>query len=81
MTRPLSERKQNDMFSLLQNGSSVRDVANRLHVSKSSVQRFREKHFPDAKFAIGGRPHKMMSKMERSAIINLTTSQISRPTI
>jgi transposase len=76
MTRPLSERKQNDMLSLLQNGSSVRDVANRLHVSKSSVQRFREKHFPDAKLAVGGRPRKMTSRMERSAVINLTRGKV-----
>jgi transposase len=39
-------------------------------------QVFQEKHFPDAKLIVGGRPRKMTSRIERSVVINLTRGKI-----
>jgi hypothetical protein len=63
MVRPLSQGKQQNLLSLLQKGCSVRGIAKSLHVGKSSVQRLRRKHFPDAKLSVGGRPRKLTSAM------------------
>ena len=77
MVRPLSQGKQQNVLSLLQKGCSVREIAKSLHVGKSSVQRLRRKHFPEAKLSIGGRPCKLTSAMERSCVASVTRGKVS----
>jgi IS30 family transposase len=77
MVRPLSQGKQQNVLSLLQKGCSVREIAKSLHVGKSSVQRLRKKHFPDAKLSVGGRPRKLTSAMERSCVTSVTRGKVS----
>jgi transposase len=55
----------------------VREIANSLHVGKSSVHSLRRKHFPDAKLSIGGRPRKLTSAMERSCVTSVTRGKVS----
>ena len=77
MVRPLSQGKQQNVLSLLQKGCSVREIAKSLHVGKSSVQRLRKKHFPDAELSVGGRPRKLTSAMEWSCVTSVTRGKVS----
>ena len=77
MVRPLSQGKQQNVLSLLQKGCSVREIAKSLQVGKSSVQRLRKKHFPDAKLSVGSRPRKLTSAMERSCVTSVTRGRVS----
>ena len=49
------------------------EIAKSLHVGKSSVQRPRKKHFPNAKLSVGDRPRKLTNAMERSCVTTVVS--------
>lgn len=62
--RKLSVQKRIDIVSALNQGLTVREVAEILGVGKSTVQRICEKECPNITKSKGGRPEKLSPRMK-----------------
>jgi transposase len=75
--RPLSKQIRLDVVSQLQLGKSIRKVADRLGISKSSVQKIRATMLPDLPKSSGGRPAKLSVQAKRHCVKKVTSGKLS----
>jgi transposase len=73
--RPVSDKKRSNVISALQQGLSVRQVAERCGVSKSLVQKIRVQYGPDIPALSPGRPAKLSSQDKRCCIRAVTSGR------
>lgn len=71
--RPLSTDTRDNIISLLQLGFSVRKIANRCRVGKSTVQELRARHVPNLISSPGGRPVKLSDQDKRFCVRAVTS--------
>lgn len=69
----LSVNIKNNALSLLQQGLSVRKVADKCQISKSSVQKLRKKVLPNLCLPSSGRPTKLSAQNKRFCIRAITS--------
>lgn len=74
---PLSKQTQLDVISQLQNGKSIRKIANNLGISKSAVQKIRANQLSDLPKSNGGRPAKLSSQAKRYCVKKITTGNLN----
>jgi transposase len=60
--QPLSDDKVNDIISQLQNGHSVRQIAQHMHVGAATVSRIRSKYLSGMSYTVNGRPKKLSQR-------------------
>src|SRR5271169_2065742 len=70
--RPLSEDITNNVKSLLSEGLSVRRVAERLRIGKTTVKKIRNKHFPQLVTSKNGCPKKLSDQDKRYCVRLIT---------
>jgi transposase len=68
----LSEDNYNNILSLLEQGHSIRKVADNYHISKSKIQQIRAKHLPNIATSLGGRPKKLSAQDKRFCARTIT---------
>jgi transposase len=74
--RSLSTDTRDNILSLLQQGYSVRKVADQCHVSKSVVHKFRAKYLSNLTSSPGGRPAKLSAQDKRFCVRAITSGRL-----
>src|SRR5215470_6613827 len=78
--RPLSHDIQQNVLSLLGQGFTTRQVAEECGISRSTVQRLRQKRLPDAELSRGGRPEKLSPQDKRTCVRAVTSGRLDTAT-
>lgn len=71
--RPISKDKQNSIKNCLEKGQSVREIAQKLGIGKSTVSRVAKKLFPDRKVHIRGSPPKLSVRSRLYCVRQVTS--------
>jgi transposase len=74
--RSLPVDTKDSICSLLQQGLSVRQVASRCHVSKSTVSGYRKEHLPNLDLPSAGRPSKLSYQDKRFCVRAITSGKL-----
>jgi transposase len=74
--RPLFDSVRDQILSLLRQRRSIREVAEKCHVSKSTVQRIRSKHLSTLGQARRGRPAKLSVQDKRLCVRLITSGKL-----
>jgi transposase len=74
--RPLSDSVREQILSLLRQGHSIRDIAERCQVSKSAVQRIRSSHLSTLGQARRGRTSKLSAQDKRFCVRAITSGRL-----
>jgi len=77
---PLSADTRASIISLLQQGLSIRKVADRCHVSRSVVQNLRAEHLPSLASSPGGRPALLSAQNKRFCVRAITSGKLEAAT-
>lgn len=78
--RRISDDTRSNIVTLLQQGLSTRQVAERCGVSKSTVQNIRKRHLPTITQLRGGRVSKLSSQNKRFCIRTITSEKLETAT-
>ena len=71
---------RNNIISLLSDGHNVREVAKRVGLSKSTVQKIRGKYVSDLSKRPYGRPTKLTPQSKRYCVRNITSGALQTAT-
>jgi transposase len=69
--------KVNSAITMLRNGVSIREIAEKLSLGKSTIGRIRMKHFPVVECSKGGRPPLLPEADKRYCVRKVTKGRIS----
>lgn len=78
--RPVASPTKRQVFSLLQQGNSTRNIAKQCQISNSTVQLLRKKHFPSLKVSRGGRVQKLTPQDKRFCVRAITSGKLNTTT-
>lgn len=79
--RPLSTDARDNILSLLQQGYSVRKVADQCRVSRSVAHKLRAKHLPGLASSPSGRPAKLSPQDKRFCVRAITSGCLETSTV
>jgi transposase len=70
----ISEEKRNNIRALILEGLSLRAIAERCHVSRTTVSKIRKKYYPNLAHPRAGRP-RVLSSQDRHQLVHMVTSE------